>query len=530
MATRMAHWATAAFVASALALFGSDALAQQPVDGVKLKPPNRHSDQDGCGVQPGEKLLGSPIDPAPLGRILYVDARATGNNDGRCWLHAFNDLQDALDEARIDPAVTEIWVAQGVYHPDRATGDRAQAFELVEGVHIFGGFAGTETAKHQRNKDPITNQTILSGDLADDDATTGSRTDNSFHVVRGAGLTRQTILDGFSISGGWADGAGDLGQGGGMYLDSANPRIRNCLFYDNAAVQGGAVFALAANPKIRRCGFLQNLARDGGDIYATAGAAPLIEFSTFIGSQALQNGGSILTETADPLITHSRILGTSAASGAAMFAVAGSRPVLINCVVTACTASADGGAMLLLDTSELTLVNGTIAYNTATGSGGGVYLVDPASILSVENTILWGNRDGTSATTEEAQLRLDPTTDIVVRYSCIEGWSGIIGGTGNINRDPSFVSPDGTITADLTLRPDSPAIDAGDSDAFEKAITIYRASAAALFVDIDELERLVDDPATPDSGASLNGLLPIDIGASEFQLPVAPGESTGNPG
>ncbi len=47
-------------------------------------------------------------------RILYVDAGASGANDGSVWADAFTDLQDALAAAARGD---EIWVAEGVYKP-----------------------------------------------------------------------------------------------------------------------------------------------------------------------------------------------------------------------------------------------------------------------------------------------------------------------------------------------------------------------------------------------------------------------------
>jgi hypothetical protein len=85
--------------------------------------------------------------------------------------------------------------------------DRTATFQLKEGVAVFGGFAGTETARDQR--DPAANVTILSGDLNGDDDNSNviynepTRADNSYHVVTGAD---NATLDGFTITAGNANG------------------------------------------------------------------------------------------------------------------------------------------------------------------------------------------------------------------------------------------------------------------------------------------------------------------------------------
>ncbi len=94
---------------------------------------------------------------------------------------------------------------------DHAGTDRSATFQLKNGVAVYGGFAGTETARNQRN--PAANVTILSGDIDNNDSQTPIITDlttvtgnttNSYHVVTGAtGAT----LDGFTITAGNANGA-----------------------------------------------------------------------------------------------------------------------------------------------------------------------------------------------------------------------------------------------------------------------------------------------------------------------------------
>ncbi|UCF42416.1 MAG: right-handed parallel beta-helix repeat-containing protein [Planctomycetota bacterium] len=109
--------------------------------------------------------------------IIYVDADADGANDGSSWGNAYNYLQDALAEANSLGVPVEIWVAAGIYTPDSnsaqpdGSGDRTATFQLINGVAIYGGFAGGGGIWEDR--DPNLYETILSGDLAGDDATTG---------------------------------------------------------------------------------------------------------------------------------------------------------------------------------------------------------------------------------------------------------------------------------------------------------------------------------------------------------------------
>jgi len=99
-------------------------------------------------------------------RVLYVNASAKTSTavNGTSWGRAFRDLQDAL--ALAQPG-DEIWIAAGTYRPDRGTGDRNMSFTVEGGVALYGGFAGREAAREQRNW--VRNETVLSGDLNGDD-------------------------------------------------------------------------------------------------------------------------------------------------------------------------------------------------------------------------------------------------------------------------------------------------------------------------------------------------------------------------
>jgi hypothetical protein len=88
------------------------------------------------------------VQPCADGRIIYVDADATGANDGSSWANAYRYLQDALADADSRAKPVEIRVACGVYTPDRnaahpnGSGDSRATFQLINGVTLKGGYAG----------------------------------------------------------------------------------------------------------------------------------------------------------------------------------------------------------------------------------------------------------------------------------------------------------------------------------------------------------------------------------------------------
>ncbi|MCH8824753.1 MAG: VCBS repeat-containing protein [Planctomycetes bacterium] len=74
----------------------------------------------------------------------------------------------------------------GVYKPDRDSDNRDASYEMLNGVVLYGGFVGGEENLEER--DPETNETILSADLQDNDAPNAGIVvptvfDNSFHVL-----------------------------------------------------------------------------------------------------------------------------------------------------------------------------------------------------------------------------------------------------------------------------------------------------------------------------------------------------------
>lgn len=202
---------------------------------------------------------------------IYV--RQDGVGAGTSWADATGDLSAALFAAQDGD---QVWVAKGIYYPTKQP-NRRVSFNIPSGVRVYGGFYGNESALSQRVDNSL--KSILSGNIGN----LSDNSDNSYTVVYLKNSSVNTILDGFIITDGMADGVGPSADrercGAGLYVDGAGlgniskPRIQNCLFQNNIARDGGAIYVNGrggtSNPVFIRCDFQKNKADlDGGAIFS----------------------------------------------------------------------------------------------------------------------------------------------------------------------------------------------------------------------------------------------------------------------
>jgi len=395
----------------------------------------------------------------------------------------------------------EIWASAGVYKPTSGT-DRTATFTLKSGVGLYGGFAGTETARTQRDWD--TNATILSGDIDNNDINIDGnfiaetiddiQGANSYHVVTGSGTDNTAVLDGCIVTaaetllsfgssdaqgGGMYNASGSPtishltfsgnsgGWGAGMYNNNGNPLLTDVTFIGNAGHWdtsygwGGGMFNHTSSPVLNDVRFINNsVYQDGGAMYNSSGSSPQLTDVSFIGNSAHGGAGIVNTGGSSPILTNVTFLGNTADSAAGIYNVDGSSPTLTNVLFSGNTAVRDSyydsAAIGNARNSNPVLTNVTFSHN----SGGNAVIVNTENSTPVMvNSII---RD--SGLTVSGMIYNDGTSSTTVTYSNLEGGYA---GTGNLDTLPLFADADGadnvygTADDDLRLLPGSPAIDAG---------------------------------------------------------------------
>lgn len=331
----------------------------------------------------------------------YVNANATGANNGTSWADAYTDLHSAT----YNTTSGEIWVAQGTYVPTRSSsgnisGDaRENTFNIRFNVQVYGGFDGTETALSQR--DWRNNPTILSGYV--------TPSYKAYHVVRFIGNNNTTVLDGFTIENGNAVGGSTPMRGGAIYMISNSaPIIRNCNFINNTANEfGGAISANDGSPQIENCKFKSN--------------------------------------------------NTNQYDGAAIYLLATTNVNIVNCLFDDNASFRHGGAILVIGSTNVKIYNNTFVNNTSGSGGSGnaiqISYSSPATSATVQNCIFFNNTPNV----------YDVSYNGAVTLSILNCLGSTFLGTSvanNIAGAPQFIDFN---NGDYNLQCESPAVNSGDA-------------------------------------------------------------------
>ena len=375
--------------------------------------------------------------------VLFVNAAATGNNDGSSWKDAFVNLHDGLE--RLPGGCGQIWVAGGTYFDG--------PFGVPSGAFLFGGFNGTETNLAQRNWQA--NPTILQTELP-------------FHGST-VGIGNQAGLDGFMLR--------QFVPGPAMVVTDGTPMIQNCVF---TPVSGNTYAAIinAGNPTFNNCQFLNwpqtalvnnsgailqscvftgnSDSVNGGAITAGTGAGILARDCVFSGnSGGLAGGVSLLTGTNSTFLRCS-FTGNTGITGPGALAIGTNTSVLDNCLFAA-NASLQGAGAVRYGGTNLLVIHCTLANNTALQRTAGLDSNAGANV-TVWNSIFWGNQVTGSPATEAAQLN---QVTSVIHNTIIQGLT-VYAGNNNIPYAPLFLND---LAGNYRLNPSSPAINAGSASA-----------------------------------------------------------------
>ena len=367
---------------------------------------------------------------------IYVKSDAWGNNDGTTWEDAFTDFTEAV---RASQPGDQIWVAMGIYYPTSqpnyavgAPEEEFNHFTLKNGVSIYGGFTGNESDLSQRDFE--NNPTILSGDIDQNDIIEpeGFVTDHTkingrnslklFYFPQGSTIDTTAVLDGFILTGAYADndvfpymsGGAFLSQdaspkvtncsfrgnyakdqGGAIYINQSSMIIENCSFSGNySVVHGGAVAFMETSASLKNCEFNNNQSKYGGAVFIAGGEeTSVLDNCTFRNNATLEggNGGGISISAAKVFVKDSEFTSNTADIwGGGVVFHQGCDVDMVNTIIDNNHALEWGGGIGAIHDCNVRLTNTRIRGNVADFFGGGVAARDNSS-MEFTNVLLSGN-------------------------------------------------------------------------------------------------------------------------------------------
>ncbi|MBI2843607.1 MAG: chitobiase/beta-hexosaminidase C-terminal domain-containing protein [Armatimonadetes bacterium] len=232
------------------------------------------SDSDGAASSGGVRTLSTTI--------IYVKPDGNDNNNGLSWGYAKQTITAGLNAAS---AGDEVWVAGATYN---------EQITLKAGVGLYGGLAYGATSREDRDFE--LDETII------DAQNPGGDYGSVVTVPTGAG--NDTIIDGFTITGGTGTKYYTYWYGGGIYCRRADPTIRNNKIINNSANIGAGISCYGSSPIIERNTIVNNTGVQAGGavgvhqdgVYGRA-ASPTIRLNEIRDNTASNGGCAILQNT-----------------------------------------------------------------------------------------------------------------------------------------------------------------------------------------------------------------------------------------
>jgi hypothetical protein len=341
-------------------------------------------------------------------------------------------------------------------------------------VDLYGGFAGHETAREER--DPSAHPTRISGDLLGDDGHPGGgKLDNSSSILVGwiGPGEHGVVVDGLQLSGSWGSAA--------VTVTAPRLSVEDCTIEDNRDfIYAGAV-------------------RFAGTI-ALPGDGLTLRRSTFRGNRGEQ-AGAVWASTPNPM----RVAPDVVVEGCEFVGNTSSNTFINN--------STRAGALAIAHTTSWVDVRcSTFVDNDLDVLGGQRLTLTGLSASPLARIDFHDNlcaHSGIAAGLHPLWFCIDPSADDSASYNRIDLVPQTWNQSTHTSADPVLMDrlgPDGiagTGDEDVRLDEGSPCVDAGNN----------LAVPAGLTVDLDGRPRFADDPNAPNVGSG--GTRIVDIGAYE---------------
>jgi parallel beta-helix repeat protein len=453
--------------------------------------------------------------------IICVKPDGNDANSGATWALAKQTVQAAVNAANQGD---EIWVAAGTY-PEHIKNKTVgpSGSEVAVDTALYGGFAGTETARDQRNWQ--TNLTILDGGSATEPTVNGSV------IIIDSSATQDTRIDGFIITRGHGIAAG------GVFIGGSGPVIANNTITQNFSNVGGGILISnykiippQVHPVITNNTIAYNYAIEAGGGIVVVGSERLVSYNKVSpvisrnnisrNVSALHGGGIGIYGHAAPQITNNYIFANTAAydevtfmgNGGGIYATSRDvddaplqftvcAPVIVSNVIAANGANF-GGGIHLWDTDVEHGGIPVVTNNTVFGNNGtGISWMTTNPII--QNNLVASNSRGL----EQGDAQSAPQA---LRNNCVYGnelweentnYNGLADQTGingNISADPKVANHK---IGNFRLQTGSPCIDAGYSAAIGTGWTDFDGQAriigSAVDIGADESDGTVGAAPTP---------------------------------
>lgn len=311
--------------------------------------------------------------------VVYVASGGTG--DGSAWTSALGDIQAGISVANTLDPKGEVWIKAGTYTVTAPV-------NMNQGVNLYGGFAGTETAKDGRQKKAdgnpwdFTNETIIDGG-------------GTNRVVESRGtFTTETILDGVTLTNGNGVSTSTSGTGGGIIIRPGF-KVQNCIIRNNTTSTGGGGGVSMTGGALINSYIYKNTQTLNGNGGGGVHVNTLVDFESIIenctfesNSSTIRGGGLNVQGAGFTKMIGIRVFNNNAEGkqGGAIY-----QNSVNNSMVNSLVYNNTGSNAIQL--------RGSIFNSTIVNNVGGVYFGEKTAEVEFSNNIIWGCITETGGTT-----------------------------------------------------------------------------------------------------------------------------------